>query len=87
MYISKRGRGFGQCAADMRSWGYISPCGTGSSSAAAPTAAAAGTPCAPASTFPWFGMADSSGNCQPADTGITLAAGGVILLVLWGVFK
>jgi hypothetical protein len=86
MYIRKRGRGFGQCSADLQSWGFISPCGGGSATAA-PTAAAPGTPCAPASTFPFFGTADNSGNCQPADPGMTLAAGGVILLVLWGVFK
>jgi hypothetical protein len=86
MYIRKKGRGFGQCAADMRSWGYISPCGD-PVAAAAPTAAAPGAACAPAASFPFFGTADNSGNCQPAGPGITLAAGGVILLVLWGIFK
>lgn len=85
MYIRKRGRGFGQCAADMQSWGYVSPCG--GSAAATPTTAAPGAACAPAASFPFFGTADNSGNCQPAGPGITLAAGGVILLVLWGIFK
>ena len=88
MYIRKRGRGFGQCAADMSSWGYISPCGGASSSSApaAPTTAAPGQICAPASGFPFFGTADNSGNCQPASGGVTLAAGGVMLLLLWGAF-
>jgi hypothetical protein len=84
MYVAKRrGRGFGQ--ADLSSWGFVSPCGGSTSSSA--TSAAPGQVCAPAATFPWFGMADSSGNCQPADPTMTLAAGGVILLLLYGVFQ
>jgi hypothetical protein len=84
MYIRSRGRGFGQ--ADLSSWGYISPCGNGSA-VAAPTTAAPGAVCAPAASFPWFGTADTSGNCQPADPAMSLAGAGVILLLLWGVFK
>jgi len=84
MYIRRRGRGFGQ--ADLSSWGFASPCGGATSNPAA-TAAAPGAVCAPASSFPYFGTADNSGNCQPAPPAMTLAAGGVILLVLWGIFK
>jgi hypothetical protein len=87
MYISKRGRGFGQCAADMRSWGYISPCGGDSSTTAAPTTAAPGAACAPAASFPFFGTADGAGNCQPASPGLTLAGAGVVLLLLYGFFE
>jgi hypothetical protein len=84
MYVRRRGRGFGQ--ADLSSWGFVSPCGSASDSTAA-TSAAPGAMCAPASSFPYFGTADNSGNCQPAGPTMTLAAGGVILLLLWGVFK
>jgi hypothetical protein len=88
MYVSRRrGRGFGQASADLTGWGFISPCGSASSTMAAPTSAAPGAVCAPASSFPYFGTADNSGNCQPAPPAMTLAAGGVILLLLWGVFK
>ena len=87
MYVSRRrGRGFGQASADLTGWGFVSPCGNGSAGAAA-TSAAPGAGCAPASSFPYFGTADNSGNCQPAPPAMTLAAGGVILLVLWGIFK
>ncbi len=85
MYIGRKGRGFGQ--ADLSSWGFVSPCGGSASTAPAPTAAAPGNACAPASAFPWFGTADNSGNCQPASVGMGLAAGGVILLLLYGVFE
>lgn len=85
MAYVRRGRGFGQATGDLSQWGYISPCG--GSAAATPTAAAPGAVCAPASSFPYFGTADNSGNCQPAPPAMTLAAGGVILLVLWGIFK
>lgn len=85
MYVRK-GRGFGQATADLSQWGYISPCGGDSSTAAAPTSAAPGAACAPAASFPWFGTADNSGNCQPATPAMSLAAGGVILLLLYGVF-
>jgi len=82
MYISRRGRGFGQ--ADMSSSGFISPCG--SQAGASSTSAAPGAVCAPASSFPWFGTADNSGTCQPADPTMTLAGAGVLLLLLWGAF-
>jgi hypothetical protein len=81
-----RGRGVGQVSIDAPMWGYISPCGS-AATAPAPTAAAPGNACAPASAFPWFGTADNSGNCQPASVGMGLAAGGVILLLLYGVFE
>lgn len=84
MYVRRKGRGFGQASADLSSWGFVSRCG--SASGAAATSATPGQVCAPAASFPWFGMADGSGNCQPADTTMTLAAGGVILLLLYGVF-
>lgn len=87
MYVTKRGRGFGQVSVDLSSWGFVSPCGGTASSTTASTAAAPGAVCAPATSFPWFGTADNSGNCQPASPTMTLAAGGVILLLLYGVFE
>lgn len=84
MYVGRRGRGFGQTTGDLSQWGYISPCG--GDSTATPTSAAPGAMCAPASSFPFFGTADSSGSCQPASPAMSLAAGGVILLLLYGVF-
>lgn len=43
-----------------------------------PTTAPPGNPCAPAATFPFFGLADSNGVCQP------LGGSGVALVALSG---
>ncbi len=81
MYVTRR-RGVGQ--ADLSSWGFVSPCAAASTPAAS-TTAPAGQPCAPASTFPFFGTSDGA-SCQPASPTLGLAAMGVGLLLLYGVF-
>lgn len=91
MYVSRKGRGMGQTQPALPAWGFISPCGSAApastgASTGTPTTAPAGAACAPAATFPFFGTADNSGTCQPASPTVGLAAIGVGLVVLWGIF-
>ena len=83
----------------LSGWGLVgSPCTLGAPAviggdtrcgdvALSQTSAAPGNPCAPASTFPFFGTADASGNCQPASMAMGFAALGVVGVLLFGLFR